>query len=240
VIFKDKKAIIFDLDGTLIDSIGIWNDVDRMLIKVLGGDDAEQVNVQTRRENMLRQLNSEKDPYREYCARLGEIYGCRMTPEEIVVRRYEISDSYLSDIIDYKPDADLFLKILKNHGFLLAIASTTRGNNMKIYRTRNRNILSKAPLDEYFSVIYSKDDATKSKPDPEIFLRIMADFSLKPEECLIFEDSLVGAEAAKASGAELAVIYDKYSDPDREAINRLADYNFASFAEAITKLHTEI
>ena len=55
----------------------------------------------------------------------------------------------------------------------------------------------------------------------------------------MFEDSLIGVEASKAAGIETAVIYDRYSDDDREYINKLADYNFNSWDEVLNLLQTE-
>ena len=74
------------------------------------------------------------------------------------------------------------------------------------------------------------------KPDPEIYLKAMNAIGFEPSECLIFEDSLIGAEAAKASGAEVAVIYDKYSDDEREEINALADYFVSDYKHALSML----
>ncbi|MBQ6810234.1 MAG: HAD family phosphatase [Firmicutes bacterium] len=231
----DKKVIIFDMDGTLIDSVGIWNDVDRALVEKLGGDPAD-TDIQARRDDAMRRHHTAENPYLEYCAELGEIYDSPLSPEEIFKTRYGIAQHFLKEVMDYKPDADVFIKELKSRGYTLAIASTTRRNNLDIYRTQNENFLKKAPIDEYFSVVYAREDAVKTKPDPEIYLKVMNTLKVSPEECLIFEDSLIGLEAAKASGAQTAVIYDRYSDADREALNAMADYTFDTYAEALATI----
>ncbi|MBQ1252327.1 MAG: HAD family phosphatase [Firmicutes bacterium] len=228
----DKKVIIFDMDGTLIDSVGIWNDVDRELVAQLGETDKD-LDVQARRDEAMRKYNTAENPYLEYCAELGKIYRSALSAEEIFKIRYGIAAHYIKEVMDYKPNAEVFLKKLKEMGLTLAIASTTRKNNLEIYRKENKNFLQKAPLDDYFSVIFAKEDAVKTKPDPEIYLKVMTELNVSPEECLIFEDSLIGAEAAKASGAKVAVMYDRYSDGDRETLNAMADYTFADFEEAI-------
>ena len=111
---------------------------------------------------------------------------------------------------------------------------------MEIYQKRNENILSKFPLDGTFKLIYTRDDVKEIKPFPEVFLKAMDKLNLKKEECLVFEDSLVGAEAAKKAGIDLAVMYDRYSDSDRGAINRLADYTFNDFSGVINAIDKEI
>ena len=108
---------------------------------------------------------------------------------------------------------------------------------MDIYRFQNGNLMKKAPIDDVFSAVYTREDAQEIKPHPEIYLRVLKEFCSVPEECLVFEDSLIGIEASKAAGLETAAIYDRYSDPDREQINRLADHQIRDYAEALMLLH---
>lgn len=99
------------------------------------------------------------------------------------------------------------------------------------------NILkSKAPLNEIFNLILSKEDVKNKKPHKEIYDKIMTILNIKPEECLIIEDSLIGVEAAKNANIDVAVIYDKYSDNVREEINRLSDYQFSNYYELIREI----
>ena len=65
--FKNKKVIIFDLDGTLIDSIGVWNDIDRELIEELGTVEFDGVNIGKQRDSILKELSKTDDMYLEYC-----------------------------------------------------------------------------------------------------------------------------------------------------------------------------
>ena len=229
------------MDGTLIDSMGIWNEIDRQLIKKLGNNEKIEENIiQKQRDFALREYSKEKNPYVKYCELLGKQYESNLNGEEILNLRYKISEDYLKNVIDYKPNADTFIKSLKKKGYVLGIASTTRKNNMAVYRTLNQNIISKANLDEYFSFIYTREDAKEIKPNPEIYSKIINEQNVIKDECLIFEDSLIGLEAAKNAGIECAVVYDKYSDEDREKINAIADYKLNNFNEAIKKLNEEV
>ena len=86
-----KKVMIFDLDGTLIDSVGIWNQVDEALIRQIRSAGAPQPeNVQQQRDEALRRFSKAENPYVEYCAFLKETYGAQQTPEEIHTLRYEV------------------------------------------------------------------------------------------------------------------------------------------------------
>jgi beta-phosphoglucomutase-like phosphatase (HAD superfamily) len=107
---------------------------------------------------------------------------------------------------------------------------------MDIYRTLNKNINAKAPLDEYFDLIYTREDVSKIKPDPEVYQKAMQKFNAKPEECIIFEDSLIGIEAAKKAGIETIAIYDKYSDADTKAIKSQADFYLHDYTELLSSI----
>lgn len=237
---KNKKVIIFDLDGTLIDSIGVWNDVDKELINTIGSVDFDEIDIGKQRDEKLKEFNNSEDMYLEYCGFLGEKYQSKLSKEEIKKLRYEIAANYLKNIIDYKPDAENILKILKEQGFTLVLATTTNDHTIKTYIEENQNIIRKAPLDEYFSLIYSKGAVKKLKPDSEIHYKILKELNVKPEECLIVEDSLIGIEAAINAGIEFVVIYDKYSDGNREKINNLAKIQFKNFDEMIQFIKKEI
>ncbi|MGI6262365.1 MAG: HAD family hydrolase [Succiniclasticum sp.] len=235
---KGKKILLFDVDGTLIESVGVWNQVDQELIRRLGGKPGSEAEVQQCRDARLREFASAPDAYIEYCRYLGQRYGSPLDPEAIHTLRYDIAQDFLVHKVDYKPRAEEALRYLKSKGFRMAIATTTRRKNLDVYSSLNENIRSKAPLEEYFSPIYSREDVREIKPNPEVYLKVMHDVGATPAECLVFEDSLIGIEAARRAGMEAIAMYDPYSDGEREAINRLAAYTFdgyGAFLEAARK-----
>ena len=200
---KNKKVIIFDMDGTLIDSIGIWNAIDEELIKTIGDGRIDNVDIAKQRDDKLKEYKQEQDPYLEYCGFLKEKYHATISKEEIKKIRYDIAKRYLKEKVDYKPNAEKVIKYLKEKGYILAIASTTNQPAIDCYKTENQNIIEKA-------------------------------------ECLIVEDALVGVEAANNANIEVAVIYDKYSDSNREKINQLSQYQFKDFDEMLKEMKKEL
>ena len=119
---------------------------------------------------------------------LGEKYKANLPKSEIKRIRYEIAAKYLQTIIDYKKDAEKVLKYLKEKNYILVLATTTNDHTIETYKKYNQNIISKAPLDSIFDLIYSKGAVKNLKPNPEIHYKILETLNVKPEECLIVED----------------------------------------------------
>lgn len=237
---KNKKVIIFDLDGTLIDSIGIWNDIDETLIKRIGDGTIDDVDIGLQRDLKLKEFSKFDDAYLEYCGFLKEKYNSNLSKEEIKKLRYEIADNYLKEKIDYKPDAERLLKYLKSKGFVLVIASTTNDHTIEIYKNSNQNIIQKANFEDIFTLIYSKGAVKELKPNPEIHNKVINELNVKKEDCIIIEDSLIGVEAANNAGIESVVIYDKYSDGNRKEINKLTQYQIKDFKEFLNLAKMEL
>lgn len=237
--FKEKKLIIFDVDGTLIDSVGIWNEIDERLIKEIGDGTIDDINIQKQRDETLKKLSDGGDLYLRYCEFLKEKYKSTMDAQEILKLRYKIARDYMINIVDYKKDAEKVIYRLKELGLKLAIGTTTLRDNITAYHTVNKRMIEKAKMDEVFEFIIAKEDVTNRKPHPEVHEKILNYFKIKPEETLIIEDSLLGVETAKNAGIDVVTIYDKYSDQDRDEINKISKYNFENFEEMLEFINRE-
>lgn len=239
--FEGKKVIIFDMDGTLIDSVGVWNKVDEELIKKLGYKEViSEEEIQKQRDSMLREFSKSKNPYIDYCEFLSKKYGSNLSGDETLNVRYNIAQDYLKNVIKYKKNVPELLKLLKEKGYILVIASTTRKQNMEIYCNDNVNIIENADINDYFSIVYTREDAKEIKPNPEIYLRVANELNVNKDECLIFEDSLIGIDAAINAGIEVVAMYDKYSDIERDEIEGKATYSFKNYKDVIDSLLKEV
>ena len=141
--------------------------------------------------------------------------------------------------MDYKKGAPEVIQRLHGLGKTLVIATTTKRANMDIYRHLNENIRSKAPLDKYFTAIYTREDVSSIKPSPEVHEKLMADLKKTREECFIFEDSLAGLMAARTAGIPAGVIYDRYSEKDRNRMVPLAEAWYDSWEDVLSEMETD-
>ncbi len=235
-LLSDKKAVLFDLDGTLVDSIGVWNEADELLARELTGAAPDRIEIRRFREDCLRRFRDEPEPYLCYCAQLKKRYGTDLSPRQVQARRQAIAHGLLTRT-DYRPGADIFLRALKARGYILVLATTGRRASVDVYRTENEIIAAKAPIDAIFDRVYTCEDVAAIKPDPEIYIRALQDLGLPAEKCLVFEDSLAGVQAAKAAGLETVVMYDAHSDPDRPSINALADCQAPDYPTLLSSLN---
>lgn len=187
------KAVIFDLDGVicstddyhflawkqLADDIGI--PFDKTMNNRLRG-----VSRMESLENLLGSRSEEFPPdiKRELAEKKNGIY--RKLLENLSPK-------------DLDPDVKETLSEIKNRGIRIAIGSSSKNAKM---------ILEKLGLDNFFHAISDGTNITRSKPDPEVFLKASAFLNVEPRYCLVVEDAISGLEAAAAAGMDSAAIGD--------------------------------
>mgnify|MGYP004630900757 FL=1 len=186
-----KKAVIFDLDGTLIDSEFFYLN---MLLEFL-----KRKGMVLPFEEACKTVGAHNSPVWENVARAhgGSISGKALRQEykdefERKFRNWELDYSQMQ-FADVLP----VLEKLRADGVGMAIASSS---SEKIIR----RVVEQQNWGNYFSVLVSGDDFQRSKPDPEIYLYTMKQLGTAPEETLIVEDSTYGIEAGKAAGVMVA------------------------------------
>jgi HAD superfamily hydrolase (TIGR01509 family) len=184
------KAIIFDLDGVLIDATE-WHY--EALNKALGlfgytigrGDHNEIYNGLPTNEKL--KIMTEKQ-------------GLPRGLHEIIK---SMKRKYTDEIVSQKcrPDhkKQLMLNHLKNKGYKLACCSNAQKYSVM-------NILIKSEIDHFFDEIIGNDEGFKPKPAPDIYLATFAKLNVLPEETIVIEDAPYGIEAAKASGAQVIAV----------------------------------
>lgn len=230
---KGKRYIIFDMDGTLIDSIGVWNKTDQKLIEEYARVSNDLDSIQLERDAFLHS-NQDSDIYLAYCEHLIKKYDFSIhNAEELLRIRWDKSGEILEREIDFKPDVPELITKLKRLGFTLILATMTTQVQLDIYSKKNQKMIKQMDISKVFDFIIKKEDVKNKKPDPEIYNIIMKHYNARPNECLIFEDSYTGVLASKNAGIEVVNVYDKYADLDRNKINAITDYSILNYREFI-------
>jgi len=227
------KGIIFDRDGTLFDSNGVMSNADDKLIHVLGAKLRQPIPDEW--ADFYRNFTGNEDISLVWAKHLINIYNLEsITPERYLENRNTILNDIIR-ILPYKEDADKLLLMLKNIGISLAMVTLGSDNSMELYH-HNEIINATAPINLIFNNNIITSDFVKlknlrQKPEPDPNLLALKMLGLRPEECLVFEDSLIGLISAQRAGIDTCIIYDSHSDKDREELERGTPYHINNFSE---------
>lgn len=188
-IVKKIKAIIFDMDGTIINTEAIWEMSKHEALSKLG----IQLTNQAQRDFIasLAGFNS-----RDGAGRIKKFFGLSHSEDEIVANAIASANThFIAQKIDFIEGFELFHQKLQSLMISTGLATNTNLENLAVLTT-------KMQLQRFFGDhIYSMAHVGhKPKPDPAVFLHTAQRLNVAAHECLIFEDSLFGFQAAKAAG----------------------------------------
>lgn len=208
----DKKAVIFDLDGTLIDSMESWSRVENLLTKKIAQKSIPSGwDAATFRGQILAKYSGCEDAYEAYYAALAEFLGTKMSVAEIRQMRREISSKIVTRNVRFQPGAVDLLRFLKKSGCKLALATMSGKQKLLDYCHTNNHISQEISLLETFDVVLTRNDVNCPKPNPEIYLKVLDHLKISSKEALVVEDSLCGVDAAVAAGIDTVAVEEKTS-----------------------------
>ena len=211
--FDGIKAVIFDLDGTLVDSMWIWEDID---IEFLGRYGIEHP------ENFQKVLNGMS--FTETAEYFKERFQIPDSVETIKSTWNAMAyDKYMNEV-PLKEGVLEFIKALKNKGIKLGIASS---NSIELVTA----IIKRFDLEFYFDTINTSCEVPKGKPAPDIYLLTADNLKVQPKECLVFEDVIQGIQAGKNANMRVCAVEDAYSVDSLDEKVALADYYIKSFCQ---------
>ena len=204
------KYAIFDMDGTLIDSMWIWDRAASNFLKAHGITPPEDVDSTFKTFTILGA-----------CHYLKANFGVEGSDEEIVERINKMaSDGY--DLVEAKPGVGEFLTYLAEKGVPMAVASST--DKALIEKT-----LTRLGLRAFFSHIVSSSDVGVGKSSPKVFDEALSRLGGTKEECIVFEDSLFAMMTAKTAGYTVAAVRDNGMENKWEESSAYADYAIESY-----------
>ena len=180
------KAILFDLDGVIIDSDFLH-------------EEAKKANL-IHYHFEITEIDWEKIKHHA----TSQIYqwlwehhpDIKFSEKEFMGFKSQYFLKFASSKIKLMPGVLVFIKYLKKRGIRLALVTATRRGSLEVF-------LNKFNLRSYFEVIIAEDDVKKLKPHPEAYSKAIKLLSLKPKDCLVIEDTKLGVESGKSAGCQV-------------------------------------
>ena len=232
-LLNGKTAVIFDVDGTVVDSLGVWNQVDVLLAAQLGNVAMPSEKLFAFREASLAAHSAEENPYEAYCGDLGRLYESDLDAKTIHAMRFAISRTEIAKHVKLRDGVADVLQFLKRRGITMAVATTTKLANVNIYCDVNEAIRSELNLREIFDFFLTKEDVTAIKPDPEVYLKAVKKLRVDKKEILVVEDSVTGLKAARAAGLDVLVVREEHSLQDESYLRRESSGYAESFQDVL-------
>jgi HAD superfamily hydrolase (TIGR01509 family) len=207
-------AVVFDLDGVIVDSEQVWDDVRERLAADWGG-----MYTPASQRAMMGMSSIEWSAY------MHDAVGLRASPAEInaeVVRRMLERYATGLPLIDGAVEA---IRTLHAHAVPLAVASSSN-------RELINAVLAGAGVADLFAVTVSSDEVARGKPWPDVYLETARRLGVAPADCVAVEDSGSGIRAAHAAGMRVLALPNTHYPPPAEALE-LADTILASATDVV-------
>ena len=214
MMLKDIQAIIFDVDGTLLDSMWIWTEIDDWFLKKYNLTEPEGFH-----KGMEGMSYSETAQYF-----LDLFPSLTHTREELENEWYEMALELYEEKLCLKKGAYEFIKKMSEDGIKLGIA-TSNHRELALAALRHNQI------DVFIDSVWTAGEVQAGKPNPAVYLRVAEDLKVEPKHCLVFEDVPNGILAGKNAGMKVCAVDDPFSRPLEEEKRTLADYYIRNYDE---------
>ena len=209
----DFDAAIFDMDGTLLDTMPYW--------RYTGLEYILKHGYPLRLDYVARM-------YREATKKLLPLYaaeeGIDLDMKEVVSELEAFMNRHYINDARTKPNVKPFLELLRSKGIRMCVATGTP-------REYAKNGFDRTGISEYFEFVTDHYETEYTKATPVYFTNLAERLGVKPERCMMFEDALYAIRSAKEAGMQVCAIEDGSQAADREEIMALSDVYIRDFGE---------
>lgn len=214
-LFQTMKYAIFDLDGTLLDSMPIWVNLGETVLKSMGIFADDELN--KRFKTMTLEQSSKY---------LVEHFPLDVTAEELLqIFMDNVRNGYENEA-PLKPYVKEFLELLRSKNIPMCVATASE-------RYLTESALKRTGAFPYFDFILTCSDIGKTKETPDVYLEAMKRLGGTTDNTVVFEDAYFSVVSAKKGGFGVVAVYDNETKNDRDAIRTLSDIYLTSFEELL-------
>ena len=212
---ENIKLFLFDLDGTILDSLKIWNDIDLLFFKnhnlIMGEDYHIAIAPLTLEETATYTKNT---------------YKLDIDEEQIMKEWSDLAIKEYAENVNLKKGVKEFLDYLKNKNVHLAIATSC---NEEMFKP----CLERYGIVSYFEHFYTSQNLKINKSNTNFFKEILNEYKIEPDQILFFEDSLASMKCAKSLGFNVVAVMDKKWEKQKEEIISSSDDQIEDFSQFI-------
>ena len=212
---ENIKGAIFDLDGTLVDSMWVWKQIDLDYLKSKGYSLPENLNSEICHLSFTQTANYFK-----------ERFNLSDSIDDILNDWHKLAYNHYSKNIKLKDGVKEFLDKLKSKNIKIALATSNSHPLLEVCLKNNE-------IYDYFDSITTTDEVFNGKNCPDVYLLAAKKINVDPNECIVFEDILPAIKGAKAANMTVVAVQDEHSINDLEEILKTADKYINSYLELI-------
>lgn len=216
--FTNIKGAIFDLDGTLIDSMNVWTQIDIEYLKEIGQDKNVDFIELKKDINHLS--------YRATAEYFKKRFNIPATIDDICARWHDMAFDSYKNKVKLREGAKEFLEGLHASGVKIGLATS---NSLELAKVS----LETHGINHLFENITITSEVSRGKDFPDVYLLSAERLNVKPEDCMVFEDILTAVEAAKKGNFKVTAIYDESSKHHTEKIKDKSDLYINSYNELL-------